>query len=239
MLENVVFDERTRALDLDSDAKTENTRAAYPIEFIPNVVPGSKGGHPDDDHHADRRCVRRAAADREADARAGDVSLPLRLHRQGRRHRARRHRAASDVFNVLRRAVHGASSDRVRAPARQQDRRARRVSAGWSTPAGRGGPYGVGKRMSIAHTRAMVNAAIEGRIPGEFETEPFFGLAIPKSVPGVPHEVLNPRNAWADKAAYDEQARKLSQLFFDNFKRFEMHVSESVNAVAIRPLARS
>jgi phosphoenolpyruvate carboxykinase (ATP) len=85
----------------------------------------------------------------------------------------------------------------------------------------------------------MVNAAIEGRIPGEYETEPFFGLAIPKSVPGVPHEVLNPRNAWADKAAYDEQARKLSQLFFDNFKRFEMHVSESVNAVAIRPLARS
>jgi phosphoenolpyruvate carboxykinase (ATP) len=93
--------------------------------------------------------------------------------------------------------------------------------------------------MSIAHTRAMVNAAIEGRIPAHFETEGFFGLRIPTDVPDVPSEVLNPRNAWADKAAYDEQARKLSQLFFDNFKRFEGHVSPPINAVAIRPLARS
>ena len=93
--------------------------------------------------------------------------------------------------------------------------------------------------MSIAHTRAMVNAAIEGRIPKEYETEPFFGLRIPKTVPDVPSDVLNPRNAWSDKDAYDAQARKLSQLFFDNFKRFEDHVSTSVNAVAIRPLARS
>ena len=78
------------------------------------------------------------------------------------------------------------------------------VNTGWT-----GGGYGVGKRMSIAHTRAMVNAAIEGRIPAEFEAEPFFGLRIPKSVPDVPSEVLNPRNVWADKNAYDEQARKL------------------------------
>ena len=108
------------------------------------------------------------------------------------------------------------------------------VNTGWT-----GGPYGVGHRMSIAYTRAMVNAAIEGRIPESFEAERFFGLAIPRSVPDVPTDVLNPRNAWADKDAYDEQARKLSQLFFDNFKRFESHVSEAVNTVAIRPLARS
>jgi phosphoenolpyruvate carboxykinase (ATP) len=107
------------------------------------------------------------------------------------------------------------------------------VNTGWT-----GGPYGVGHRMAIAHTRAMVNAAIEGRIPNDYETEPFFGLRIPKSVPDVPSSVLNPRNAWANKSAYDEQARKLSQLFFDNFKRFEGHVSDAVNAVAIRPLAR-
>ena len=94
------------------------------------------------------------------------------------------------------------------------------MNTGWT-----GGPYGVGHRMSIAHTRAMVNAAIEGRIPNDYETEPFFGLMIPKHVPDVPIDVLNPRNAWSDRAAYDEQARKLAQLFFDNFKRFEAHVS--------------
>jgi phosphoenolpyruvate carboxykinase (ATP) len=93
--------------------------------------------------------------------------------------------------------------------------------------------------MAIAHTRAMVNAAIEGRIPDEYETERFFGLRVPTSVPDVPSEVLNPRNSWVDKAAYDEQARKLAQLFYDNFKRFITHVSEAVAAVAIKPLARS
>jgi phosphoenolpyruvate carboxykinase (ATP) len=89
--------------------------------------------------------------------------------------------------------------------------------------------------MSIAHTRAMVNAAIEGRIEPEFEPEPFFGLKIPKRVPGVPDEVLNPRLAWADKAAYDAQAKKLATLFFENFKRFEAQASEAVKAIAIRP----
>ena len=108
------------------------------------------------------------------------------------------------------------------------------VNTGWT-----GGPYGVGHRMSIAHTRAMVNAAIEGRIPDDFETEPFFGLPFRRAFPTFRARCSNPRNAWADKAAYDEQASKLSQLFFDNFKRFEAHVTDSVNAVAIKPLARS
>lgn len=104
------------------------------------------------------------------------------------------------------------------------------VNTGWS-----GGPYGVGKRMSIAHTRAMVNAAIEGRIPHDFKKEPFFGLMIPTSVPDVPSDVLNPRAMWSDENAYDAQARKLAQLFFDNFKRFEAQANDGVKAVAIKP----
>jgi phosphoenolpyruvate carboxykinase (ATP) len=104
------------------------------------------------------------------------------------------------------------------------------VNTGWT-----GGPYGVGKRMKIAYTRAMVNAAIEGRIPAEFTTEPFFGLQVPKSVPDVPSDVLNPRDAWADTAAYDAQAKKLQELFFNNFKRFEAQASAGINAIAIKP----
>jgi phosphoenolpyruvate carboxykinase (ATP) len=90
--------------------------------------------------------------------------------------------------------------------------------------------------MAIGYTRAMVNAAIEGALADvEFETEPFFGLAIPKHVPGVPSEVLNPRNMWLDSAAYDAQAKKLAALFAANFERFATQASPAVRAVAIKP----
>ncbi len=105
------------------------------------------------------------------------------------------------------------------------------VNTGWT-----GGGYGVGSRMKIAYTRAMVNAAIEGRLNDVgYETEPFFGLAIPQAVPDVPSEVLNPRNAWSDEHAYDEQAKHLATLFAENFKRFESFVAPGVLAAAIKP----
>lgn len=105
------------------------------------------------------------------------------------------------------------------------------VNTGWS-----GGPYGVGRRMAIAHTRAMVNAALDGALAkASFAPEPFFGLSIPSEVPNVPSEVLNPRNAWADKAAYDAQAKRLAALFYDNFKRFESQASDAVKRIAIKP----
>jgi phosphoenolpyruvate carboxykinase (ATP) len=238
VLENVVYDEQTRALDVDSDAKTENTRAAYPLEYIPNVVPTSQAGHPG--------TIIMLTAD------AFGVLPPIaKLSREQAMYHflsgytakvAGTERGISEpqaTFSTCFGAPFMVHHPTVYARLLGQkidehDVDCWLVNTGWT-----GGPYGVGHRMSIAHTRAMVNAAIEGRIPHDYETEPFFGLRIPKSVPDVPNEVLNPRNAWADKSAYDEQARKLSQLFFDNFKRFAAHVSESINAVAIRPLARS
>ena len=235
VLENVVIDPQTRELDLDDASLTENTRSAYPVNFVPNFVKSGMAGHPTNDRDAHRRRVRRAAADREAHAGAGDVSLPLRLHREGRRHRARRARHRRDVLDVLRRAVHGAPSDGyaklLGERIAQHEVDCWLVNTGWT-----GGGYGVGSRMKIAYTRAMVNAAIEGRLSGvAFEREPFFGLAIPSEVPDVPTDVLNPRNAWSDKAAYDAQAKHLAGLFAENFKRFEAHASPDVLAVAIRP----
>jgi phosphoenolpyruvate carboxykinase (ATP) len=238
VIENVVYDERTRALDVDSEAKTENTRSAYPLTFIPNVVPTSQAGHP--------KTIIMLTAD------AFGVLPPIaKLSREQAMYHflsgytakvAGTERGISEPqatfstcfgapFMVHHPTVYARLLGRK---IDDHDVDCWLVNTGWT-----GGPYGVGHRMSIAHTRAMVNAAIEGRIPNEYETEPFFGLMIPKTVPDVPNEVLNPRNAWADKTAYDEQARKLSQLFFDNFKRFEMHVADSIKAVAIRPLARS
>jgi phosphoenolpyruvate carboxykinase (ATP) len=91
------------------------------------------------------------------------------------------------------------------------------VNSGWS-----GGPYGVGKRMSIDTTRACVNAILNGSInDAEFRTDPVFGFQMPIALPGVDAAVLNPRSTWADHAAFDAQERKLAQMYIDNFKKYE------------------
>jgi phosphoenolpyruvate carboxykinase (ATP) len=100
------------------------------------------------------------------------------------------------------------------------------VNTGWS-----GGKYGVGQRMSLKYTRALVNAALDGLLDDvEFTTEPAFGLHIPSSCPGVPAEILNPRNVWADKIAYDVQAANLAARFQANFQQFD--ASEAICAAA-------
>jgi phosphoenolpyruvate carboxykinase (ATP) len=238
VLENVAYDEATRALDVDSDAKTENTRAAYPLEFIPNVVPTSRAGHPKTIIMltADAFGVLPPIAKLSRDQAmyhflSGYTAKVAGTERGVSEPQATFSTCFGAPFMVHHPTVYAALLGRK---IDEHEVECWLVNTGWT-----GGPYGVGHRMAIAHTRAMVNAAIEGRIPDDYESEPFFGLRFPNQVPDVPRDVLNPRNAWADKGAYDEQARKLAQLFFDNFKRFENHVSDSINAVAIRPLARS
>jgi phosphoenolpyruvate carboxykinase (ATP) len=233
VLENVVVDPQTRALDLDSQALTENTRAAYPVDFLPNFVTSGTAGHPKTIimltadafgvlppiakltpeqamyHFLSGYTAKVAGTERGVTEPTATFSTcfgaPFMVHHP------------TVYANLLgeRIAKHEASCWLV--------------NTGWT-----GGPYGVGKRMKIAYTRAMVNAAIDGRLAGAaFEPEPFFGLAIPAVVPDVPADVLNPRNAWSDAAAYDVQATKLARLFEENFKRFEAHASPGLLAVAI------
>jgi phosphoenolpyruvate carboxykinase (ATP) len=237
VLENVVYDERTRELDVDSDAKTENTRAAYPLEYIPNIVPGSRGGHP--------RTIIMLTAD------AFGVLPPIsKLSREqamyhflsgytakvaGTERGVTEPQATfSTCFGAPFMVHHPTVYSRLLGKKiDEHDVECWLVNTGWT-----GGPYGIGKRMSIAHTRSMVNAAIEGRIAHEFTTEPFFGLRVPLHVPNVPDDVLNPRHAWPDPEAYDAAAEKLAGLFYENFKRFEAHASEGVKAIAIKPRSR-
>jgi phosphoenolpyruvate carboxykinase (ATP) len=106
------------------------------------------------------------------------------------------------------------------------------VNTGWT-----GGPYGTGKRMAIQYTRALLNAALDGILNDvEMYKDPIFGFQVPVSVPGVPAEVLNPRNTWSDKGAYDVQAQKLARLFEENFAQFTenapAHVREAGPRVA-------
>ena len=108
-------------------------------------------------------------------------------------------------------------------------------TAGWSIPAGPAAPTASGSRMAIRHTRALVRAALDGSLAqAEFHRDPFFGLMIPASVPGVPSEVLDPRRSWADKAAYDATARDLVARFEANFAAFADHVGDDVRAVALK-----
>ena len=235
VLENVVVDEATRKLDLDSQAKTENTRSAYPLDFIPNVHPGSRAGH--------ARAIVMLTAD------AFGVLPPIsRLSPE----QAMYHFLSGYTAKVAgtERGVtepEATFSTCFGAPfmvhppttyAKMLGERIHKfnvscwlVNTGWT-----GGPYGVGSRMKIAYTRAMVNAAIEGKLDAgiTFNVEPFFGLQVPQSVPDVPSRVLDPRAAWADKAAYDAQARKLAKLFADNFAKYAALAGDEINAIAIK-----
>jgi phosphoenolpyruvate carboxykinase (ATP) len=105
------------------------------------------------------------------------------------------------------------------------------VNTGWS-----GGPYGVGRRISIAHTRAIIRAALSGALDtADYVTDPIFNLAVPAHVPGAPDEVLTPRRTWADPAAYDAQARRLAGMFTANFAAFEAGVPPEVKASGPQP----
>lgn len=102
------------------------------------------------------------------------------------------------------------------------------INTGWS-----GGSYGLGKRIKLSYTRAMVNAALEGKLDNTaFEAHPVFGMLIPNECPGVPSEILNPRNTWNDKDDYDKKAKYLAMKFVENFKKFAHHASEEILAAA-------
>ena len=234
VLENVAFDPETRAIDLNDDTLTENTRGAYPLDFIDNAIPEGRGGHPKNVDHAHGGRVRRAAADRAAVAGRGDVSLPLGLHREGRRHRARRDGAEGDVQHLLRRAVHGVGSERLREAAR----RAHRETSG----------EGLAREHRLDRRPARRRLAHEDRAHARDDQRGALRPARPRAVP--PRRGLQPRSAGngarraggraepaADvegSAAYDAQAKKLAAMFADNFKTFDATASADVKAAGPR-----
>jgi phosphoenolpyruvate carboxykinase (ATP) len=233
VLENVVIDPVTRALDLDSQALTENTRAAYPIEFIPNIVPGAMAGHPNtiimltaDAFGVLPPISKMSPAQAMYHFLSGYTAKVAGTERDVLEPTATFSTCFGAPFMVHHPTVYAKMlGERIA----QHGVQCWLVNTGWT-----GGPYGVGSRMKLAYTRAMVNAAVEGRLSGvTTHGEPFFGLQIPDAVPDVPSEVLDPRAAWSDPAAYDAQARKLVGLFAENFKQYEAAASPELLAVRI------
>jgi phosphoenolpyruvate carboxykinase (ATP) len=234
VLENVVVDEQTRALDLDDDRFTENTRAAYPISFIDNAEPSGQGGHP---NH-----IVMLTAD------AFGVLPPVaRLTPEG----AMYHFLSGYTAKVAG-TEKGVTEPKATfsacfgapflplAPGRYAtmlgEKIARHRSRVWLVNTGwTGGPYGVGSRMKITFTRAMIRAALSGALDTvPYERDPVFNVDVPAACPGVPPEVLEPRRTWANPDEYDRQAARLARMFADNFQTFAAEVSEDVRAAGPR-----
>jgi phosphoenolpyruvate carboxykinase (ATP) len=216
ILENVVVDPDTRLPNWDDDAKTENTRASYPLDHLPNVVPEG-APHP--------KNVVFLSED------AFGVLPPIaRLDREQAMYyflSGYTAKVAGTERGVIEPVAtfspcFGAPFLPLPPPLYAQmlgDKLRRHgpnvwmVSTGWT-----GGPYGTGKRIRIPHSRAMLNAAISGKLEDvPYIDDPVLGLKIPMQVPGVPNEILLPRSTWADKKAYDEQASRLVDMFRRNF----------------------
>jgi phosphoenolpyruvate carboxykinase (ATP) len=233
VLENVVFDMDTRELDLDDGSLTENTRAAYPLSMISNAVIPSLAGHP--------KHIVFLAADafgvlppisKLTSAQAmyyflcGYTAKVAGTEKGIIEPQASFETAFGAPFLTRPPQVY---ADLLREKIEHHQVNVWLINTGWSGGPASSSSGSVGSRIKIAHTRAMVRAALEGTLTDvPFKTHPIFGLEMPTRVDGVPSEVLNPRETWLDPVAYDAQATKLAGMFRAFFTPFEADVSEAV-----------
>ena len=232
ILENVVLDPDSRELDLDDSTLTENTRAAYSIDRIPNASKTGTAGHPEN------------LIMLTADAFGVLPPISKMTPEQAMYHFLSGYTAKlagtekglgdepvatfSACFGAPFMALHpSVYAEMLGQKIAKHEVDCWLVNTGWT-----GGPHGVGHRMKIGHTRAMVHAALDGSLRDVPTTvDPVFGLHVPESCPNVPAEVLNPRNTWEDKDAYDRAAANLARMFRENFADYEAYVTDDVKAV--------
>jgi phosphoenolpyruvate carboxykinase (ATP) len=230
ILENVILDPITGELDLDDGSLTENTRGSYPIEFIDNAVESGQGGHPANvimltaDAYGVLPPIARLTPDGAMyHFLSGYTARVAGTEKGVTEPKATFSTCFGAPFLPLNPNVYARMlGERIAA----HGVRVWLVNTGWT-----GGSYGVGSRMQIAHTRAMIAAALDDQLDGvEFKRHPVFNIDMPLTCPGVPAGVLDPRSTWTSHGDYDAQAQTLAQAFVDNFKRFEGDVSASVKA---------
>lgn len=232
ILENINFIEGTSTVDFEDKAKTENTRVSYPIYYIDNIADGSKGDIPKniffltadafgvlppisklDKGQAMYHFISGYTA-KVAGTEAG-ITEPVT--------------AFSACFGAPFLPLHPTKyAEMLGNKMTENNVNVWLVNTGWT-----GGPYGVGERMSLKYTRAMITAALEGKLDGvSYTKHEVFGLMMPDNCPNVPDEVLHPRNTWSDKAAYDDKANNLAQQFIDNFEQFADNANEEILSAA-------
>jgi phosphoenolpyruvate carboxykinase (ATP) len=228
ILENVVLDELTRKVKFEDLSITENTRASYPLHYIPNFVKSGRGGHPKNIVFltADAFGVLPPIAKLTREQAmyyflSGYTAKVAGTERGVKEPQATFSSCFGAVFLVWHPTKYAEMLGKL---IDEHGSDVWLVNTGWT-----GGAFGVGKRMKLSHTRTMVHTLLHGDLhSAPLDTDPIFGLHVPKQVTDVPNELLNPRNTWTDKAAYDEQAKKLAGMFRDNFSKFEKFVPEAV-----------
>jgi len=232
VLENVAFDSLSRRIDLDDDSFTENTRGAYPLSYIPNALTSGTAGHPKNvimltcDAFGVLPPISRLTPEQAVYHFLSGYTAKVAGTESGMGKEPQA--TFSTCFGAPFMALHpSVYAEMLKDKIARHNVNCWLVNTGWS-----GGGYGVGSRIKIKYSRAMINAALNGVFTDiAFETEPFFGLSIPKSCPEVPGELLNPRNIWSDKDGYDTTARSLADRFRNNFSQFQGYVSEEIASV--------
>lgn len=234
LLENVTFHENSNEVDFSSKARTENTRVSYPLEHIPNAATPSLGQNPKNiffltcDAHGVLPPISKLTPGQAAFHFISGYTAKVAGTETG----------ISDP-TITFSSCFGAPFMPLH-PARYADMLAKKiednnvnvwlVNTGWT-----GGPYGVGERMSLPHTRMLITAALENKLEKvKYRTHEVFGLAMPLKCPGVPSEILDPRNTWKDKEAYDRQANELASAFLKNFEKYSSNANEKIMTGAPR-----
>ena len=221
ILENVVYDPVTRELDLDDNIMTENTRAAYPLEYIENAVPDAMGGHPSNiimltcDASGVMPPIARLTPEQAMyyfisgyTSKVAGTEIDLGKEPEI---------TFSACFGAPFMVHHPYKyAEMLKDKMTRYNAKCWLINTGWT-----GGPYGIGKRMSIKHTRTLLNAALDGSLNDvEFYTDPIFGFEVPKACADVPEKVLYPEKTWEDPKAYRDKQKQLALLFIENFKKF-------------------
>lgn len=218
MLENVVIDPKTSEIDLEDDSITENTRGSYPVSFIPNMTLKGKGGHPKNiimltcDAFGVLPPISRLSYEQAMyHFICGYTAKVAGTERGITEPQATFSPCFGAPFMPLPPSIY---AKLLGEKIKKHSVDVWLINTGWS-----GGPYGVGNRIKISHTRTMVKAALSGELKKEkFKKDPIFGVDVLLSCPGVPTEILEPRNTWKDKDAYDKKAKELASMFEKNFK---------------------
>ncbi len=229
ILENVCFDPVTRHIDLDDDTLTENTRASYPLDYIGNALPEKKAGHPKSvifltcDASGVMPPIARLTPNQALYQFISGYTSKIAGTEVGLR----------DEPEITFSACFGGPfmvhhpykyAELLKRKIERYGARCWLVNTGWV-----GGPYGIGKRISIRYTRALLSAALRGQLDDvPYTKDPIFGFEVPTCCPNVPDDILDPASSWPSRAEYDKKYHQLAERFIDNFRKFEEQSPEEI-----------